>query len=86
MQNRDVRGLFEKSATTLPIIGMFVFLTLHLDESKTNGLGWNPTIDFETGLAETVAWYRAREDWWRPLRDREFDAYYRRQYAERGRA
>ena len=65
---------------------MFVFLTLHLDESKTKGLGWNPTIDFETGLAETAAWYRAREDWWRPLRDREFDAYYRRQYAERGRA
>lgn len=57
-----------------------------LDASKTKGLGWNPTIDFETGLAETVAWYRAHEDWWRPLRDGEFDAYYRRQYAERGRA
>lgn len=55
-----------------------------LDASKTKGLGWKPTIDFETGLAETVAWYRAHEDWWRPLRDGEFEAYYRRQYAERG--
>lgn len=57
-----------------------------LDASKTKALGWKPTIDFETGLAETVTWYRAHEDWWRPLRDGEFEAYYRRQYAERGRA
>jgi len=55
-----------------------------LDASKTKALGWKPTIDFETGLAETVTWYRAHEDWWRPLRDGEFEAYYRRQYAERG--
>lgn len=55
-----------------------------LDASKTKALGWKPMIDFETGLAETVTWYRAHEDWWRPLRDGEFEAYYRRQYAERG--
>lgn len=55
-----------------------------LDASKTKALGWKPRIDFETGLAETVTWYRAHEDWWRPLRDGEFEAYYRRQYAERG--
>lgn len=55
-----------------------------LDASKTKALGWKPTIDFETGLAETVTWYRAHEDWWRPLRNGEFEAYYRRQYAERG--
>ena len=55
-----------------------------LDASKTKALGWKPTIDFETGLSETVTWYRAHEDWWRPLRDGEFEAYYRRQYAERG--
>jgi len=35
-------------------------------------------------LAETVAWYRANEAWWRPLRGGEFEGYYRRQYAERG--
>ena len=55
-----------------------------LDASKTKALGWKPTIDFETGLIETVAWYRTHEAWWRPLRDGAFDAYYRRQYAERG--
>ena len=55
-----------------------------LDASKVRELGWTPKIDFERGLAETVAWYRDNEAWWRPLKNGEFDAYYRRQYAERG--
>ena len=30
-------------------------------------LGWRPSYgDFEAGLAETVAWYTDREEWWRP--------------------
>jgi dTDP-glucose 4,6-dehydratase len=30
-------------------------------------LGWRPTYpDFEAGLARTIAWYQAHEDWWRP--------------------
>lgn len=30
-------------------------------------LGWLPQFgDFESGLADTVAWYRANEQWWRP--------------------
>ena len=29
-----------------------------LDCAKARGLGWRPRIDFERGLAETVAWYR----------------------------
>lgn len=54
-----------------------------LDSSKLRALGWSPKIDFERGLAETVAWYRDNEAWWRPLKNGEFDAYYRRQYADR---
>jgi dTDP-glucose 4,6-dehydratase len=30
-----------------------------------------------------VAWYRAHEAWWRPLRAGEFDRYYARQYGRR---
>ena len=30
-------------------------------------LGWEPSYrDFESGLAATIDWYRANEDWWRP--------------------
>jgi dTDP-glucose 4,6-dehydratase len=32
-------------------------------------LGWAPEESFESGLARTVDWYLAREDWWRPLRE-----------------
>ena len=30
-------------------------------------LGWQPEYrDFRSGLAATIDWYRANEDWWRP--------------------
>jgi dTDP-glucose 4,6-dehydratase len=33
-------------------------------------LGWAPAhVDFETGLADTIAWYRDNEAWWRPVKD-----------------
>jgi dTDP-glucose 4,6-dehydratase len=54
-----------------------------LDASKARALGWSPRVDFATGLAETVAWYGARQDWWRPIKSGEFRDYYRRQYALR---
>ena len=32
-------------------------------------LGWEPRFrDFESGLADTIAWYRANEAWWRPMK------------------
>jgi len=32
-------------------------------------LGWAPRFeDFETGLADTVEWYRSHEEWWRPAK------------------
>lgn len=55
-----------------------------LDSSKTRKLGWQPQIDFETGVVETVRWYRENESWWRPTKGGEFATYYARQYAERG--
>ena len=29
-----------------------------------------PTVDFADGLRQTVAWYVAHPDWWRPLKQR----------------
>ncbi len=33
-------------------------------------LGWQPRHAFEEGLEETVRWYFANEEWWRPLLER----------------
>ncbi|MGH9079186.1 MAG: dTDP-glucose 4,6-dehydratase [Acidimicrobiales bacterium] len=42
-----------------------------LDSSKIRRtLGWEPTVPFAQGLADTVAWYSAHRAWWEPLRDR----------------
>ncbi len=40
-----------------------------VDSSKLRSLGWAPVHDFADRLAETIEWYRAREDWWRPLKE-----------------
>lgn len=39
-----------------------------IDSSKLRtDLGWAPTVSFEDGLAKTVDWYLANEDWWQPI-------------------
>jgi dTDP-glucose 4,6-dehydratase len=39
-----------------------------VDDSRLRGLGYEPQHAFADGLAETIAWYRANEAWWRPLK------------------
>ncbi|MER6511555.1 dTDP-glucose 4,6-dehydratase [Nonomuraea sp. NPDC048881] len=47
-------------------------LRYSLDISKIEReLGYAPSVDFETGLAATVAWYRDNRSWWEPLKHRE---------------
>ena len=42
-----------------------------VDASKIRDeLGFSPAVDFQQGLADTVAWYRSHRDWWQPLKDR----------------
>ncbi|NWF97288.1 MAG: dTDP-glucose 4,6-dehydratase [Candidatus Thorarchaeota archaeon] len=53
-----------------------------VDTGKIEGeLGWRPRVQFEAGLAETVAWYQANQGWWRRVKNKEYLAYYARQYA-----
>jgi dTDP-glucose 4,6-dehydratase len=56
-----------------------------VDTGKLRGLGWTPIHDFTEGLAETVAWYRQNEWWWRPIKEQDpaFRAYYATQYGSR---
>jgi len=54
-----------------------------LDCAKLKALGWAPQKDFETAMAETVAWYQQNEWWWRPIKSGDFKDYYKQQYGER---
>jgi dTDP-glucose 4,6-dehydratase len=56
-----------------------------LDTSKLRAIGWQPQVDFDDGLAETVDWYRTHESWWRPIKnaDPAFQRYYEEQYGHR---
>jgi dTDP-glucose 4,6-dehydratase len=54
-----------------------------VDCTKVSQLGWAPRHPFAAALEATVAWYRAHEAWWRPLKSGEFRAYYERQYGNR---
>jgi dTDP-glucose 4,6-dehydratase len=39
-----------------------------LDSTKIRTeLGWSPTVEFGSGLAATVGWYRDNRSWWEPL-------------------
>jgi dTDP-glucose 4,6-dehydratase len=38
-----------------------------LDSSKLRSMGWNPERSFDSGLLETVEWYKTHRGWWEPL-------------------
>jgi len=54
---------------------------LNIDKSRTD-LAWQPKIDFETGLLDTVKWYKDNPDWWKKIKTGEFKSYYKQQYSE----
>jgi dTDP-glucose 4,6-dehydratase len=56
-----------------------------LDTSKLKAMGWTPKHDFAQGLAETVAWYKANDWWWRPIKEQDpaFREFYQTQYGSR---
>src|SRR5215211_3152673 len=40
-----------------------------LDTAKLRGLGWAPSQPFESGLRQTIEWYRDNQWWWRPIKE-----------------
>ena len=45
-------------------------LRYSVDDSKLRAMGYAPQHTFEDGLAETIAWFRDNEAWWRPLKEK----------------
>ncbi len=58
---------------------------INFDKART-ALGWQPQIDFADGLAATIDWYVAHQDWWRNVRSGDYQQYYQRQYGSTGRS
>ena len=55
-----------------------------LDTTRLRELGWAPRRDWESGIRETIGWYRDNRDWWEPIKRSDgFRAYYKKQYAAR---
>ncbi|MCX6653673.1 MAG: GDP-mannose 4,6-dehydratase, partial [Candidatus Bathyarchaeota archaeon] len=42
-------------------------LKYSLDSSKLRSLGWKPEHVFKEALKETVEWYLANPEWWKPI-------------------
>lgn len=46
-------------------------------------LGWQPTIDLEEGLKQTVEWFTKNEAWWKRVKTGAYQEYYINQYEKR---
>ena len=51
-----------------------------VDTKKIEALGWKSQVPFEQGIRETVRWYLAHPEWWKPVLSGEFQQYYEQQY------
>ena len=46
-------------------------------------LDWRPQVDFDSGLQETIDWYRDHADWVARIKSGEYQQYYAAQYGDR---
>jgi dTDP-glucose 4,6-dehydratase len=45
-----------------------------------NELGFEPQVTFEEGIAQTLAWFKNNEAWWKNIKSGEYEKYYAKQY------
>jgi len=43
-------------------------------------LGWQPLHAFDDWLEKTVEWYKNNEEWWKKLKNKKFEEYYKDRY------
>lgn len=55
------------------------------NEKLTEQTGWKPRMDFETGLAVTIDWYRRNQSWVEHVKSGEYRNFYEINYAHRAR-
>lgn len=52
-------------------------------EKLESATGWKALVDFETGLARTIQWYKDNPEWIQRVRSGEYQGYYERNYLGR---
>ena len=53
-----------------------------IDANKLkNELGWEPSLQFEEGLAKTIAWYLGNQEWMDNITSGDYQDYYKQQYS-----
>ncbi|MUK87424.1 dTDP-glucose 4,6-dehydratase [Ornithinibacillus sp. L9] len=52
-----------------------------IDPTKLEGLGWQPTYTFETGIAQTIQWYLDNKEWWEQIISGDYQNYFEKQYS-----
>jgi len=53
------------------------------NENLTRHTGWQPVVDFDTGLAATISWYQANPDWVKRVKSGQYRQFYELNYANR---
>ena len=54
-----------------------------IDPRKIMALGWEPEHSHEEAIRRTARWYADNPQWWQPIREGEFQAYYEQVYGDR---
>lgn len=55
-----------------------------VDASKIKSeLGWQPKYSFDSGILQTISWYKNNLDWWKKIKTGEYLNYYKQQYITR---
>lgn len=56
-----------------------------IDWSKIkNELKWEPKHNFDSWLEKTVEWYKTNTSWWKKIKNKKWDKYYKEQYKNLG--
>lgn len=55
---------------------------MDIKKSRTE-LGWEPSVTFNEGLKLTLDWYSNNTEWWKSIKNGEYQHYYEKQYHAR---
>ena len=53
-------------------------------EKVRRALQWSPRTPLQTGLAQTISWYRENSGWLEDIRRGDYRSYYEKYYVNRG--